>query len=161
MRKLLMFVFLVMFASYAYADTKIEFNIYKCKICDKEFRSFKGDELDDRKFHDGNAQIKYIFQFWKYDKNFPECKSGLKWHRFDKKSTGSMQVSNFSRQNISEYISAIKDGKTLSGMKLVQWECVYCKKSFYFLNDDIPNIRDWEQQPDKIFNLHITKFLNV
>ena len=153
MRKFIMFVMFVMLASCAYADQKIEFNTYKCKVCGKEFRSFRGDELDDRKFSDGNDQLKYIFQFWKYDKNFPECKSGVKWHRFEKKSTASMQVSSLARQNISEYVSAIKDGRTLSGIKLVQWECVYCKKHFYLFNDDMPNIRDWEQQPEKIFNL--------
>ena len=153
MRKFLMFAVFVLIASSAYADQKIEFNVYKCKICDREFRSFRGDELDDRKFSNGNEQLKYIFQFWKYDKNFPECRGGIKWHKFEKKTTSSMQVSNFSRQNISEYLAAIKDGRTLNGVKLVQWECVYCKKSFYFFNDEIPNIRDWEQQTDKIFNL--------
>ncbi len=154
MRRFFMLImFIIVLASVAHADQKIEFNVYKCKVCGKEFRSFRGDELDDRKFHNGSEQIKYIFQFWKYDKNFPECKGGSKWHHFEKKTTNSMQVSNLSKSNVSEYIAAVKDGKTLNGIKIVEWECVYCKKNFYFFNDDIPNIRDWEQQQDKIFNL--------
>ena len=41
MRKFLMFAVFVLIASSAYADQKIEFNVYKCKICDREFRSFR------------------------------------------------------------------------------------------------------------------------
>lgn len=155
MKKFFMFMALILIlsSSSSYADPKIECNVYKCKVCDKEFRSFKGEDLDDRKFQDSREQLKYIYQFWKYDKNFPECKSGLKHHRLEKRTTTSMQVSNLSRSNIAEYFAAIKDGKTLSSVKLAECECLYCKKHFFFFSGDNPNIRDWEQQTNYIFNL--------
>ena len=150
---LMLVLLLLLIASCVHSDPKIEFNVYKCRVCDKEFRSFKGEDLDDRKYHDGKEQLKYIYQFQKYDKNFPECKSGLKYHRFEKRTTASMQVSNLARSNIAEYLAVIKDGKTLSSLKLVECECLYCKKHFFFFNGDNPNIRDWEQQTNYIFSL--------
>ena len=33
------------------------------------------------------------------------------------------------------------------------WECCYCKKHFYSLNDENLNIRDWEFQTQFLFNL--------
>ena len=154
MRKFFISLMLLLFlVSCVHADPKIEFNVYKCKVCDKEYRSFKGEDLDDRKYQEGKEQLKYIYQFLKYDKNLPECKSGLKYHSFEKRTTTSMQVSSLARSNIAEYLAAIKDGKTLSSVKLVECECLYCKKHFFFLNNDRPNIRDWEQQTSYIFNL--------
>ena len=62
-------------------------------------------------------------------------------------------MSNLARSNIAEYLAVIKDGKTLSSLKLVECECLYCKKHFFFFNGDNPNIRDWEQQTNYIFSL--------
>lgn len=150
---LMSLMLLILVASCVYADTKIEVNVYRCKVCGKEFMSFRGEDLDDRKFASGSEQLKYLFQFRQYDKNLPECKSGLKYHNFEKKTTSSMPASNITKSNTSEYLAVIKDGRNLSSVKLVECECVYCKKHFFFLNDDKPNIRDWEQQTSYIFSL--------
>lgn len=155
MRKFLApLVFAALFAAAvgtASADPKITMNAYKCLACDKVFQSFQGDELDKKDFRDEKEQLKRVFQFKDRGKNLPPCKK-FKYHIFDKKGTTTSGISWVTRGD-TERLAVIKDGGSLSGVKLTEWECCYCKKHFYSLNDENLNIRDWEFQTQFLFNL--------
>ena len=145
------FIFITCSAS---ADPKISFNAYKCLVCDKVFQSFPGDELDRKDLRDEKDQIRRIFQYKDRGKNLPQCKNGFKGHVFEKKGTNTTGLSSLARSSsMSEYFGIIKDGGSLSGIKLTEWECVYCKKHFYSLNDENLNIRDWELQTNFLYNM--------
>ena len=137
----------------AFADPKVSFNFYKCLVCDKSFQSFQGDQLDAKDFRDGNTQLRRVFQFANRSKNFPECKNGFKYHVFEKKATNTTGLSSLRNSSMSENVAVIRDGGTLSGLSLTEWECVYCKKHFYSLNNENLNIRDWELQTSFLYNL--------
>ena len=142
-----------MLASCACADPKISFTVYKCLVCDKLFQSFPGDNLDAKDFKDKDPQLRRIFQFGNRGKNFPECKNGFKHHVFDKKGTNSTGLSSLVNSSMAEHVGVIRDGGTLNGINLTEWECVYCKKHFYSLNNENLNIRDWELQRNYLYNL--------
>ena len=137
----------------AFADPKVSFNFYKCLVCDKSFQSFQGDQLDAKDFRDGNTQLRRVFQFANRSKNFPECKNGFKYHVFEKRGTNTTGLSSLRNSSMSENVAVIRDGGTLSGLSLTEWECVYCKKHFYSLNNENLNIRDWELQTSFLYNL--------
>ena len=155
LRKFLLLILLILISAFspAHADPKIDFNVYKCKVCDKTFYSFQGDQIDDKKFKDKPEQLKRIFTFANRSKNFPECKNGFKTHIFDKKGTTPMKVSDLAKSNFIEKLAVLRDGGALNTIKLTEWYCVYCKKVFYSINDENLNIRDWERQRDFLFNL--------
>ncbi len=137
----------------AFADPKISFNVYKCLACDKLFMSFPGDALDDKKFKDESEQLRRVFQFKDRGKNLPPCRK-FKYHIFDKKGTNSTGLSSLARSSsAAELTGVIRDGGSLSGISLTEWECVYCKKHFYSLNEENLNIRDWEQQTNYLYNM--------
>ena len=157
MRKLFALVMLtsLMAAGCAWADPRITFTVYKCMVCDKEFYGFPGDPpLDDKKFKDTPEQLKRMFKFVDYgSKNLNQCKNGFKTHIFDKKGTKDFTVSSLTRFSWAENVVVFKDGGALNNVKLTTWECVYCKKPFYSINDENLNIRDWEQQGSYVMNL--------
>ena len=136
----------------ASADPKITFNVYKCLVCDKLFQSFPGDNLDAKDFKD-QQQLRRIFQFGDRGKNFPECKNGFKYHIFEKKGTNTTGLSSLRNSSMASNVGIVKDGGSLSGINLTEWECVYCKKHFYSLNNENLNIRDWELQTGFLFNM--------
>jgi len=123
-------------------------------VCDKIFHSFPGDRLDSKEFRGENDQLRRVFQFKDRGKNFPQCKNGFKYHIFaDKKSTNTTGLSALTNSNFAEIVAVIRDGGALSGISLTEWECLYCKKHFYSLNNENLNIRDWEQQTTYLRNL--------
>lgn len=137
----------------ASADPNISFNVYKCLACDKFFMSFPGDNLDAKDFQKESDQLRRIFQFKDRGKNFQQCKR-FKYHIFEKKGSDNTALSNLARSSsMAEAVGVVRDGGALSGIKLTEWECVYCKKHFYSLNEENLNIRDWEQQTSYLFNM--------
>ncbi len=149
----LFFVFSFLLTGSAFADPKVSFTVYKCLVCDKMFHSFPGDQLDTKEFRDGKNQLKRVFQFANRSKNFPECKNGFKYHIFEKKGTNTTGLSSLRHSTMAENVAVIRDGGTLNGISLTEWECVYCKKHFYSLNNENLNIRDWELQTSFLYNL--------
>ena len=157
MRKFLApLVFAALFAAAvgtASADPKVTFNAYKCLACDKIFQSFQGDELDRKDFKEERDQLKRVFQFGDRGKNLPSCRK-FKYHIFNKIGTNTTGLSNLARSSsMAEAVAVVRDGGTLSGIKLTEWECLYCKKHFYSLNDENLNVRDWEFQTNFLFNM--------
>ncbi|MCR5347271.1 MAG: hypothetical protein K6E38_05780 [Fretibacterium sp.] len=142
----------VMSAGCASADPKISFTVYQCLACDKLFQSFPGDQLERKEFRKGDEQLKRVFQFGNRGKNFPPCRK-FKYHIFEKKGTNSTGLSTLSKSSMAENVAVVRDGGSLSGITLTEWECVYCKKHFYSLNNENLNIRDWERQRSYLFNL--------
>ena len=150
-----LFLFAVSFGTVgsAFADPRITFTVYKCLVCDKQFQSFPGDPLDDKKFKDEKEQLKRVFRFGDRGKNLNQCKGSFKAHIFQKTGTNSTGLSGIANTGLSDITGVIRDGGSLSGIKLTEWECVYCKKHFYSLNDENLNIRDWEFQTQFLFNM--------
>ena len=146
------FAFLTGFTGKVFADPKITFNAYKCMVCDKYFQSFPGDNLDAKDFRD-QQQLRRVFQFGNRGKNFEECKNGFKYHIFEKKGTDTTALSNLKNSTMAERVGVIKDGGSLNGINLTEWECVYCKKHFYSLNNENLNVRDWELQTVILYNM--------
>ncbi|MBQ6738854.1 MAG: hypothetical protein IJP41_10450 [Synergistaceae bacterium] len=145
-------LFVIFISNAASAEIKFNFNQYKCLVCDKIFESFPGDELDRKDFKD-KQQLNRIFQFLDRGRNFPECKNGFKTHIFEKKGTTSGSLRDLTNSSRAQRFGVIKDGGSLSGINLTEWECLYCKKHFFSLNKENLNIRDWEQQPNYIYNV--------
>ena len=152
MKKFLAFLIIFLTAASANADPKITFTVYKCLACDKLFHSFPGDKLDIKEFRKGEEQLKRVFMFSNRGKNLPDCKK-FKYHIFDLKGTNTTTLSSLASSSFADNVAVIRDTGVLSGIKLTEWECVYCKKHFYSLNDENLNIRDWEQQRNYLFNL--------
>ncbi|MBQ9594247.1 MAG: hypothetical protein IJR35_00120 [Synergistaceae bacterium] len=154
MRKLFALILVLILASAACADIKLEMIRYKCIDCGKEFMGFRGDtSIDDSKtpnMKDPKYQLSHVFQLGNKDKNLPECSHGIKFHKFRK--TGEVSYSISTLTNYLHAIAAVKDGGSLNA-KLQEWECVLCKKHYYSLGNEELNIRDWEKQPEYIFNL--------
>ena len=138
-------------AGCAFADPKVTFTVYRCLACDKMFQSFPGDKLDSNEFKKESDQLRRVFQFRDRGKNLPPCRR-FKYHVFDRKGEATSGLSWFARGD-TERFAVLRDGGTLSGIKLTEWECVYCKKHFYSLNDENLNIRDWELQTSFLFNI--------
>ena len=154
MKKFSALVLVLIFAGSACADIKLEMIRYKCIDCSKEFMGFKGDtSIDDSITHnmkDPGYQLSHVFQLGNKDKNFPDCSHGHKFHKFRKNGEVSYNISTLT--NYLHAIAAVKDGASLNA-KLQEWQCVLCKKHYYSLGNEELNIRDWEKQPDYIFNL--------
>ena len=139
-------------ATMADANPKISFTIYKCLACDKLFQSFPGDKLDAKELKKENDQLKRVFTFSNRSKNFPECKK-FKYHIFEYKGTNTTGLSALTSSSFADNVAVIRDTGVLSGINLTEWECVYCKKHFYSINEENLNIRDWERQTDYLYNL--------
>lgn len=144
-------VLLALAAGRASADPKATFTAYKCLACDKIFMSFPGDKLDANDFKKESDQLRRVFQFKDRGKNLPPCRQ-FKYHIFEKKGESTSGISWLARGD-TERLAVVRDGGALSGIKLTEWECVYCKKHFYSLNDENLNVRDWELQTSFLFNL--------
>lgn len=137
----------------ASADPQVSFTVYKCLACDKLFMSFPGDQLDKKEFKEERDQLKRVFQFGDRGKNLPPCRK-FKYHIFDKKGENRTGLSNLARSSsMAEVVAVVRDGGALNGIKLTEWECLYCKKHFYSLNDENLNVRDWEFQTNFLFNM--------
>ena len=154
MKKFSALILVLVLAGSAFADIKIDMIRYKCIDCGKEFMGFKGDtSIDDSITHnmkDPGYQLSHVFQLGNKDKNFPECSHGHKFHRFRKNGEAARNISNL--VYYLHAIAAVKDGASLNA-KLQEWQCVLCKKNYYTLGNEELNIRDWEKQPQYIFNL--------
>ncbi|MBQ6775818.1 MAG: hypothetical protein IJP53_05105 [Synergistaceae bacterium] len=142
----------MMLTACAEADPKITFNVYKCLICDRLFMSFPGDNLDAKDFKD-KEQLRRVFRFSDRGKNLQECKNGFKSHVFEKKGSNTTGLSSLANSNAKDMTAVIRDGGSLNSIKLTEWECLYCKKHFYSLNDENLNIRDWELQTSFLYNM--------
>ena len=142
----------MMLAACAEADPKITFNVYKCLICDRLFQSFPGDNLDAKDFKD-KEQLRRVFRFSDRGKNLQECKNGFKSHVFEKKGSNTTGFSSLANSSAKDMTAVIRDGGSLNSIKLTEWECLYCKKHFYSLNDENLNIRDWELQTSFLYNM--------
>ena len=142
----------MMLAACAEADPKITFNVYKCLICDRLFQSFPGDNLDAKDFKD-KEQLRRVFRFSDRGKNLQECKNGFKSHVFEKKGSNTTGFSSLANSSAKDVTAVIRDGGSLNSIKLTEWECLYCKKHFYSLNDENLNIRDWELQTSFLYNM--------
>ena len=138
-------------ADMASANPKINFISYQCRVCGKMFESLPGDDLT-AKDVSGKEQMRRVFQFSNRGKNFPECKNGMKFHALEKKGSISAGLDVLCNP-FAETVGVIRDGGALSGISLTEWECVYCKKHYYSLNNENLNIRDWEQQTSYLYNL--------
>ena len=142
----------MMLTACAEADPKITFNVYKCLICDRLFQSFPGDNLDAKDFKD-KEQLRRVFRFSDRGKNLQECKNGFKSHVFEKKGSNTTGFSSLANSSAKDVTAVIRDGGSLNSIKLTEWECLYCKKHFYSLNDENLNIRDWELQTSFLYNM--------
>ena len=142
----------MMLTACAEDDPKITFNVYKCLICDRLFMSFPGDNLDAKDFKD-KEQLRRVFRFSDRGKNLQECKNGFKSHVFEKKGSNTTGLSSLANSNAKDMTAVIRDGGSLNSIKLTEWECLYCKKHFYSLNDENLNIRDWELQTSFLYNM--------
>ncbi|MBQ9419758.1 MAG: hypothetical protein IJU31_05205 [Synergistaceae bacterium] len=142
----------VLSAGCACADPKVTFNVYKCLVCDKLFQSFPGDNLDAKDFRD-KEQLRRVFRFTDRGKNLQECKNGFKSHVFEKKGSNTTGFSSLANSGLKDITAVIRDGGSLNSIKLTEWECLYCKKHFYSLNDENLNIRDWELQTSFLYNM--------
>ena len=139
-------------AGCASADPRITFTVYKCLACDKLFMSFPGDQLERDDFKKESDQLRRVFRFGDRGKNFEPCKKS-KYHIFSKHGTDSTGLSSLAGTQMADVTAVIRDGGSLSGISLTEWECVYCKKHFYSLNNENLNVRDWEFQTQFLFNM--------
>ena len=148
MRKFfVLFLFSISFGAVgsAFADPRITFTTYKCLGCDKIFQSFPGDQLERDDFKKESDQLRRVFRFGDRGKNFEPCKK-FKYHIFN-------NLSGIAGTNAADITAVVRDGGSLSGISLTEWECVYCKKHFYSLNNENLNVRDWEYQTQFLFNM--------
>ena len=150
---LTVFVLLALMELRAFADAMIPITTYKCLVCEKKFYAFQGDDLDTEELNDPDIQPKRVFTLADRGKNFPDCGS-FKAHVFEQQETMLRPMSQIAHN--AARIAVIRGGKNLTGITITEWFCMLapwgcgCKWPVYTLNDERLNIKDWEQQPDKI-----------